>query len=72
MTHQLSQPEIGNIEPSRGSTGNGQSGLSDAKFLVYKSDTNMRAALTTAGYTAADLKVMTQNDLQYAVSLLNL
>lgn len=73
MTHQLSQPSIDFIQSGRTtSVGNGQSSLSDAKFLALKSDTNMRAALVTAGYSAAAIKSMTTNDMVYAVNLLAL
>ena len=72
MTHQLSQPSIGFIQPGRNSVGNGQSSISDAKFLALKSDTNMRAALVTAGYPAYQIKTMTTNDMVYAVNKLNL
>lgn len=73
MTHQLSQPNVGFTQTGRTtSAGNGQSSLSDAKFLALKSDTNMRAALVTAGYPAYQIKTMTTNDLVYAVNLLAL
>lgn len=71
MTHQLNPPEIGMIDKSRTtSTGNAQSGISDAKWLEYKSDANMDTKLLANGYTAKSLASMTMNDKVYAVSLL--
>lgn len=71
MTHQLSQPDIGMIDKSRtSSVGNAQSGISDAKWLEYKSDANMGTKLLANGYTAKQIASMTTNDKIYAVSLL--
>ena len=72
MTHQLSQPEIGHIEPGRsGKTPSNTSSLSDSKYMYYKDDAHLDGALLTSGkYSIAQVSHMTLNDKMYAVSLL--
>ena len=73
MTHQLSQPEIGYIDENRTSrTNDGTSLMSDAEYLANKDIASLDSALTTNGYSSADVAKMTVNDKQYAVRLLGL
>lgn len=73
MVHQLSQPEIGYVDENRTTVSNdGTSLMSDAEYLANKDIASLDTALTSNGYSAADVAKMTVNDKQYAVRLLGL
>jgi hypothetical protein len=73
MVHQLSQPEIGFVDENRTTVSNdGTSLMSDAEYLANKDIASLDAALTSNGYSAANVAKMTVNDKQYAVRLLGL
>lgn len=72
MTHQLSQPEIGYIDPSRTEKSNGGSKIGTNTYNAFKSEDDMDTALIAAGYSAANVRRMTQNDKVYAIRLANI
>lgn len=72
MTHQLSPPEIGFVDPSRTEKSNGSSKIGANTHNAFKSEDALDSALTSNGYSAANVRKMTTNDKVYAVRLLNL
>ena len=50
MTHQLSQPEIGYIDPSRTEKSNGATKIGANTYAAFASENAMDAALIAAGY----------------------
>lgn len=67
MTHQLSQPEIGYIDPSRTDADDGTSHISDLNYAAFKSQDDMDAFLLANGYTAAQVALLTTNDKVFAI-----
>ena len=73
MTHQLSQPEIGRIDPNRTARSNaGTSLMTNAEYMANKDIASLKQTLLENDYTAAQVKYMTVTDMQYAVSLIGL
>lgn len=70
-THQLSQPEIGYIDPRRAVKGtNDESTITDAAYDAFKSNDSLDTVLLGAGYGEKQLNGMTQNDKVYAVRVM--
>lgn len=73
MVHQLSQPEIGFVEPARTARSNsGTSTLSAGFYAAVKDIATMDSTLIANGYSTANVRKMTDNDKIYALRLLNL
>lgn len=66
-THQLSQPEIGFIDPERTEESDGSSLISDIKYAAFKSQDAMDAFLLGNGYSAAAISALTTNDKIFAI-----
>ena len=70
-THQLSQPEIGYIDPRRAVAGTDpDSSITDAAYDAYKSNDSLDDVLSDKGYSEQAINGMTQNDKVFAVRMM--